>query len=208
MTSRAKILMAEDNAPFAKAKAVGLKPAGFDVTVAHDGFEAWDYAQRGQFDVLLTDYDMPGIKGADLCRRLRCDVRYARTPIILMTCFVRDLDVARLMDELQLAAVLEKPFQTPELLKTIEQCLVGVRENLTGEDFQLAEIVSNVDALQGAVHSAIFRVSHGQQVEVVRGPLEGLQGIVVGLRAAGRVLMQLSEGGFVELPQDCLRAVS
>ena len=86
---------------------------------------------------MLTDYDMPGMKGADLCRRLRQDSRFDRTAIILMTCFGRDLAMKRLRDELQLAAILEKPFQSSELLRTIKECLGA-------EDADLGEIFDSV----------------------------------------------------------------
>ena len=207
MSVHRKILMAEDNAQFAKAKAVSLQPAGFDVTVAHDGLEAWDYAQRIQFDVLLTDYDMPGLKGADLCRRLRRDRRYTSTPIILMTCFGRDLDVSRLGTELQLAAVLEKPFRTTELLSKIRECLAGDKKCSSAEDAQLGQIACQLEALDASVQSAVRPIAHGQRVKLLRGPLKGVQGTVVARRAAGRVLVQVVQGGYIEVSVRWLRVV-
>lgn len=199
--------MAEDNAPFARASAAGLKPAGVDVVVAYDGSEAWDYAQQSQFDVLLTDYDMPGLKGTDLCRRMRRDSRYASTPIILMTCYGRDLDVSRLRVELQLSAVLKKPFQMSELLSTIKECLAGDGKFFHDEDAQLGEILSHAQALETSIQAAFGRILDGQRVEILSGPLVGVQGIVVATRAAGRVLIQVTQGSYIEVSESCLRAV-
>ncbi len=52
------------------------------------------------FDLVITDYQMPKMTGTDLCRHLRQDDRYYRTPIIFMTAMSRDLDIPKLQDEL------------------------------------------------------------------------------------------------------------
>ena len=116
MTRRPRILIAEDDSVLAKIMAFNLDAAGFEVTVACDGSDAWEYAQRERYDLLITDYDIPHIKGTDLCRRLRQDERYTQLPIILITGVSRDLDVARLDDELKLSATCCKPVGMVDLV--------------------------------------------------------------------------------------------
>ena len=166
--------MAEDNVVFAKANALFLEPAGLDVTVAYDGLEAWTYAQQSQYDLFLTDYDMPKLKGADLCRRIRRVSRYASTPIVLMTCYGRDLDVLGLRDELQLSAVLKKPIQQSALLRTINECLSANSKCSPNESDQLDDILCDVKALKTSTVSAIRSIFQGQRVMVLNGPLEGV----------------------------------
>ena len=199
MSARPKILFAEDCAPIARANACSLEPAGFDVTIAYNGLEAWEYAQKIQFDLLLTDYDMPGIKGADLCRRLRQDTRYARTPMILMTCYGRDLDLRRLQDELQLSAILGKPFRSSDLLNTIRECM-------SEEDALLCEALCEIEALSSSVRSTIGRIHPGLRVQVVAtGIFQGFEGIVVAVREGGKILVQIeSNGVFVEIHRSCV----
>ena len=58
---------------------------GHACTVAEDGDSAWEQLQSQPFDVLLTDWKMPGVEGTELCRRLRADPGAAYTYIVLIT---------------------------------------------------------------------------------------------------------------------------
>ena len=58
-----------------------------------------------------------------------------------------------------------------------------------------------------SVRLAFRRMDHGQRVQLVRGPLEGVQGIVVARRATRRVLIQVSQGGYIEVSESWLRTV-
>ena len=126
MTGEAKkILVAEDNLALSSVLRFNLERAGFNVTVAQNGREAWDFSQIDQFDLVLTDHQMPELTGVELCQRLREDERYARTPVIMLTAKGLELDLARLRDELGVAAVLPKPFSPIEMISTIEDCLAS-----------------------------------------------------------------------------------
>ena len=119
----AHILLAEDDATFAKILCFKLEAEGFSVTIAHDGPAALEYAQYVNFDLIITDYDMPNKKGADLCRHIRNDSHYDQTPIIMITAFDRDLDMVKLSEELRLAAFFPKPFRMTDLIKKVEEVL-------------------------------------------------------------------------------------
>jgi diguanylate cyclase (GGDEF)-like protein len=58
---------------------------GHDCTVAEDGESAWELLRSRPFDVLLTDWLMPGIEGTELCRRLRSDPTAPYTYVVLIT---------------------------------------------------------------------------------------------------------------------------
>lgn len=121
MSSR--ILVAEDVSAQAKVMRFNLATAGYDVTIAGDGRQAWIASQRNQFDVVITDYKMPYLTGLDLCRLLRQDRRYADTPIILVSSFCQELDLALTRARFYLSAILEKPIAAAELTRVIEACL-------------------------------------------------------------------------------------
>lgn len=126
MTGEAKkILVAEDNLALASVVKFNLERAGFNVTVAQNGREAWDFSQNDQFDLVLTDHQMPELTGVELCQRLREDERYARTPVIMLTAKGLELDLARLRDELGVAAAFPKPFSPIEIIAAIEDCFVS-----------------------------------------------------------------------------------
>ncbi len=118
-----RILVAEDNRAFAKALRFNLEAAGFSTTIADDGSQALQLAQQDQFDLLIADYQMPGILGIDLCRRLRQDERYARTPMILISAF-QDCSVVELIEDIELLdAIFVKPFSMEELMSQIRTSL-------------------------------------------------------------------------------------
>ena len=117
------ILVAEDSVPLANIVRFNLERAGFRVTVSFNGQEAWELAQENQFDVVLTDYEMPKMNGIELCKCLRQDQRYADTPILLMSGKMNHLDLSRLCEDLNILAYFPKPFRPQEIVDTVEACL-------------------------------------------------------------------------------------
>ncbi|MDX8384569.1 MAG: ATP-binding protein, partial [Ghiorsea sp.] len=65
------VLVAEDDPVGQKIIRKRLKRAGFDVCIASDGLEAWDWAQRKDFDLVILDMQMPGMNGADVASHIR-----------------------------------------------------------------------------------------------------------------------------------------
>lgn len=65
------ILLAEDERSVAVAVTFALKLAGHQITVASNGEQALARLDAEQFDVLITDNNMPGMSGLELVRRVR-----------------------------------------------------------------------------------------------------------------------------------------
>lgn len=119
------ILFAEDNAALANVVKFCLRRAGFDVTHAENGREAWRLAQRQPYDLVLTDHQMPLLSGVELCRLLRRHERYRTTPIILLTAKKLELNNESLRSELDVASIVAKPFSPIQLIETIENQLAA-----------------------------------------------------------------------------------
>ena len=115
-----RILLAEDNVTFAKLLCFALESRGFSVQVAYDGRVASEFALQEVFDVVITDYDMPEMNGADFFQQLRADRRYDQTPIIMLSAYCSHLDLAKLNDERRLSAFVSKPCKPADLIKMIE----------------------------------------------------------------------------------------
>ena len=79
------ILVADDDAVTRFTLEAVLKAAGFDVTLAVDGAEAWANLQLSYFPLVISDWQMPEMTGPELCRRIRArsDARY--TYFLLVT---------------------------------------------------------------------------------------------------------------------------
>ncbi len=118
-----RILVADDNRVMLNIVRFNLDRAGFDVTVARDGSEAWELAQDGNFDLLITDYQMPGMNGEELCRRLRQHTSLGNVPIVMLSAKGLEVDLSRLQGELGLYQVIFKPFSPSRLVATVQACL-------------------------------------------------------------------------------------
>ena len=94
----------------------------YDIVEAQDGTEALELVKDNDFDLLLIDQVMPGMDGRELCRSLRADIRYADTPIILLTT-VQGEEAA--LENLRAGAddTMEKPFNIESLIIRIERLL-------------------------------------------------------------------------------------
>ena len=83
--NESKTLVAEDNIGLARVLQFNLERIGLNVTVANTGSKAWEAANSDNFDLVITDHEMPGMTGIELCTRLRDMPAYAETPIVMVT---------------------------------------------------------------------------------------------------------------------------
>jgi two-component system, chemotaxis family, chemotaxis protein CheY len=79
------ILAVDDSASMRKMVSFTLKSAGFDVVEAVDGEDAYEKALAGDFDLVLTDQNMPRLDGIGLTRRLREHPTFKSVPILILT---------------------------------------------------------------------------------------------------------------------------
>ncbi len=123
------VLIADDNATLARVIEFNLGEAGCQTTTVNDGREAWEVLQNRNFDAVITDYQMPGLTGTELCRRLRQQPKYEHLPIILLTAKGLELNLGLLRDELQITAIFAKPFSPQELVRELQASLERLDEN-------------------------------------------------------------------------------
>ncbi|HEY0940950.1 MAG TPA: response regulator [Steroidobacter sp.] len=81
-TSRS-VLVVDDSPEVRELERKLLEFRGYRVTTAVDGVEAWYALLVGNFDLVLTDIDMPLLDGIQLTRRIRKSTRFARLPILI-----------------------------------------------------------------------------------------------------------------------------
>jgi CheY-like chemotaxis protein len=125
----AQILVAEDNPGTATVIRFALEQAGFQVTVARCGESAWKVLSEHDFDLVVADYQMPNMTGAELCQRMGEDARLADTPVIILTAkafesdMVCPLKTLAQMGAVPLRAIMPKPFSPKELVLEVRSCL-------------------------------------------------------------------------------------
>ena len=128
----AKVLLVDDEELARTSVAAMLEDAGFTVTQAASGFEALRHMRSGpQPDVLVTDYAMPGMSGAELAREAR--QRWPDLPVLMITGYANlsDKDAAGLPR-------LAKPFRQPDIAGAIASLLAAQRAVRTPEAGQVS----------------------------------------------------------------------
>jgi CheY-like chemotaxis protein len=84
-TSKASVLLVDDDRICNMANEVALKRANYDAVAASSGTAALDLLNENEFDLILLDIDMPEMGGIQVCERLRLIPRHQNTPVIFVT---------------------------------------------------------------------------------------------------------------------------
>lgn len=112
------ILAVDDSASMRQMVSFTLKSAGYSVTEAVDGQDAWDKAGAGRFDLVLTDQNMPLLDGIGLTKKLRAHPQFKNTPILILTTESSD-QMKQLGRAAGATGWLVKPFDPAKLLEVI-----------------------------------------------------------------------------------------
>ena len=82
---RSRILVAEDAETVAASIAFLLAEGDYDITITSNGHEALTRMEREDFDLLLSDWQMPSMSGYELTRAVRASAHIRQIPIVLLT---------------------------------------------------------------------------------------------------------------------------
>jgi CheY-like chemotaxis protein len=123
MADTRRALIVDDNVALARVTQFALDGAGLETQTAGNGQEALELALESQFDIVITDQQMPKMTGVELCRELRRRAEYADCPIILLTAKGLELELPRLREELGIDATFPKPFSPTAIVKKVNELL-------------------------------------------------------------------------------------
>lgn len=124
---RPRVLVCDDEPHINRTISFRLRKSGFDVETVDNATAAWDALEREAPDLLISDCQMPGADGLALCRRIREDFRFTDLPIVLLTAKSYELPTKVLQRDLQISAIVDKPFSPRNLLQLV-QLLTGSEE--------------------------------------------------------------------------------
>ncbi len=86
MSKDLKFLVVDDFSTMRRIIKNLLHDLGYgNVTEADDGKTALPMLQAGNFDFLITDWNMPGMPGLDLIKAVRADARLSKMPVLMLT---------------------------------------------------------------------------------------------------------------------------
>ncbi len=91
-----RLLLIDDSPFFRNMLSPLLSAAGYDVTMAEGGAEALDMLESGQdFDIIVSDIEMPGTNGIEFAKACRSDERWKETPIVALSSYTTADDMHR-----------------------------------------------------------------------------------------------------------------
>ncbi|HEV2693057.1 MAG TPA: response regulator [Verrucomicrobiae bacterium] len=111
-----KILLVDDEPSVAKAIKMLLEHDGYGVQIVNSGEAALALYECERFDLIITDFSMPGMTGGELAGRIK-KIRPDQ-PIIMATASIYTLDAADHPGRL-VNCVLDKPFTLQDLRAAI-----------------------------------------------------------------------------------------
>jgi two-component system, cell cycle response regulator len=158
-----KILVAEDDAISRRLLQATLQKWGYEVLAASDGMQAWELLQGPQPPKLaLLDLTMPGLDGAEICRKVRGQISKPYTYILLLTTRGQRGDLAAALDAGVDDFVL-KPFDPHELKGRLRagERIIDLQDELIKTREEL-HYIKNHDSLTrilncAAVHTELCR---------------------------------------------------
>jgi len=124
-TVPARLLVVEDSLIARDLERTILESAGFQVEVALDGLDALEKLGTGDYDLVITDIEMPRMDGFELLERIRAQERTRGLPVIVVTNREKAEDKRRGMELGADAYILKASFNQASLLETIQRLIGG-----------------------------------------------------------------------------------
>jgi len=118
---RRSILIVEDSTTSRMQLSNVLESAGYTVTAAVDGIDALTALGERQFDLVVTDIEMPRMDGYTLLQRIKADQRLRHLPVVLLSTLDSRESRDRGMAAGASAYIAKGGFEQGELLQMIER---------------------------------------------------------------------------------------
>ena len=171
-----KILIGDDSLTQRVMLEAIVKQWGFEVVLAEDGQQAWDILSGPDAPrLVLLDWEMPGLDGLEVCRRVRAREDQDPPYILLLTARRETADIVTGLDA-GANDYIAKPFDNTELharlrvgarMLDLQRELISAREAL--------EYQAHHDALTGLLNRGAVMQAMAQEMERVKRDGQALQ---------------------------------
>ncbi|MGF0239619.1 hybrid sensor histidine kinase/response regulator [Rhodococcus sp. IEGM1300] len=125
--ARKRILVVDDSLTVRELQRKLLLNRGYDVAVAVDGMDGWNALRSEDFDLLITDIDMPRMDGIELVSLLRRDSRLQSLPVMVVSYKDREEDRRRGLDAGADYYLAKASFHDDALLDAVVELIGGAR---------------------------------------------------------------------------------
>lgn len=120
MAMKVPILVVEDDPNILLSVQFLLRNAGYQVSTANDGLQAWSLLQNDMPRVVVLDVMLPGLDGFELCRRIRASDALKHTKVLILSARGGEAEAEK-SRQLGADAHMRKPFGTQEFLHTVAE---------------------------------------------------------------------------------------
>ena len=117
-----RILIAEDEPNIVISLEFLMREAGYDVTVARNGTDAIDLAEKLRPDLVVLEVMLPAVNGFEVCRRIRESPTTRDVRVLMLTARGRETEMERGLAA-GANAYMTKPFSTKELVDAVARLL-------------------------------------------------------------------------------------
>lgn len=167
------ILLADDDANLRRVLEFQLTEAGYQVTTASDGAEAWEIFAQSDFDCVITDLRMPKLSGLEFLEKIKAV--NSEIPVIVITAF-GEVETAVAAMKIGAYDYINKPFNRDEILLTLERAVKfsetknenrQLRE-LVDKEFRLENVIGDSPPMRAALN-LVGRVSRSDATVLITG---------------------------------------
>lgn len=120
-SKRKSILVVEDSITSRMLLKNILESAGYEVQTAVDGADAWATLKTGNFDVVVSDIEMPRMDGFELTSKIRADEKFKNLPVVVVTSLESRQDRERGIDVGANAYIVKSGFDQSNLLSVVKR---------------------------------------------------------------------------------------
>ena len=118
------ILIIDDSMVARKQVALAIEALGYHAIEAEDGTNGWNQLEQRQNDILLVilDWNMPGLSGIEVLRKIRSDQRFRSIPVMMVT---TETERENMIEAVRAGATqyVMKPYTHEDLQIKVLQCL-------------------------------------------------------------------------------------
>lgn len=125
--ARQRILVVDDSLTVRELQRKLLGNRGYDVAVAVDGMDGWNALRGEDFDLLITDIDMPRMDGIELVTLVRRDQRLQSLPVMVVSYKDREEDRRRGLDAGADYYLAKASFHDDALLDAVVELIGGAQ---------------------------------------------------------------------------------
>ena len=142
MAERSRILVVDDESQITRVLRTTLSTNGYDVRTAADGESALEVVGDWKPDLVITDLNMPGMTGIELCKALRSK---SDVPVIVLSVKGEERTKIEALDS-GADDYVTKPFSSAELLARIRSNLRRVPASSETKTFEMGDFFIDLDA--------------------------------------------------------------